>query len=299
EQSSGSEILWVDLEGRELEKMPLESARYDIPVISPDGTRLAVERFNEGEQQWDIYIYDLEDATPLRLSFSGRSENPEWGPDGRSLYYDGTRDGKRVLIKKAADGSGTEQIITTEQAPATAPVVSPDGNTILYYAAGEGGMDLFALNLQTSETSVAATGADWQTDAWFSPTGQFFVYETQETGSSQIYVRQLGGDAYWEISEGSGSFGDPMWTGDGEHIYFENNGRRLMRVRVATEPTFRRLGRPEIVAEFDTDIDFALHPDGERILILSNQMGGVEVNNGLQVVQNWFEEVKRMAPAGK
>ncbi len=28
-------------------------------------------------------------------------------------------------------------------------------------------------------------------------------------------------------------------------------------------------------------------------------MGGVEVNNPLRVVQNWFEEVKRIAPVGK
>jgi Tol biopolymer transport system component len=297
--TSGSQIKWMDLAGREVDVLPLEPARYDLPEFSPDGRRLAMERFNEGEQQWDIYVFDLEDQTPLRLTFAGSSENPTWSPDGQFVYYDGLRGDKRVLIRKSADGSGTEEIIRTDQAPARNPFLSPSGDVLIFEAPGDTNFDIWALDLSDSTTSAVAAAEEGQFDAAFSPDGGYFVHESHETGSSQIFVRQYRGEAFWEISEGSGTFGDPFWSPDGQFVYFESNGSRLLRVRVQTEPSFRRLGRPEVVASFETDIDFALHPDGERILILSNQMGGVEVNNGLQVVQNWFEEVKRMAPVSK
>ncbi|MDX1740356.1 MAG: protein kinase, partial [Rhodothermales bacterium] len=297
--TSGSQINWIDLEGREVETLPLEAARYDIPSISPDGQRLAMERFNEAEQQWDIYVFELADGTPLRLSFAGSSENPTWSPDGRYVYYDGQRQDKRVLIRKSADGSGTEEVLAAAGAPARNPNVSSDGQTVIFEISGEEDFDIWWLDLRDSSLAAVAVKEGGQFDAEQSPDGRFVVHESQETGSGQIFVRQLGGAAFWEISEGSGTFGDPMWSPDGNYIYFENNGSRLLRVPVQTTPSFRRLGRPEVVADFDTDIDFALHPDGNRILILSNQMGGVEVNNGLQVVQNWFEEVNRMAPASK
>ena len=77
----------------------------------------------------------------------------------------------------------------------------------------------------------------------------------------------------------------------------------MIRVPVETEPTFRR-GNPEVLweREYYADIvggtSYDIHPDGDRFLMLK-VLADDEVSKNLRdlvVVENWFEELKRLAP---
>jgi serine/threonine protein kinase len=292
--SSGWRLTWLGQNGEESKALPIDPGALDNPMISPDGRSLAIGRDNESGDQEDVYVYDIQSGTPLRLSFAGDSHQPVWSADGRYVYYCGTRGERHTIFRKAADGTGTEEVVLAEGA--RHPSLSADGRFMAYdrRASGEG-LDIWVMNLEDSSTVVIVGGESNQQDAHFSPDGRFLVYEDNRSGENQIFVHQVDGDAFWEVSEGPGPFYDPLWSSDGTYIYFESLSE-LLRVPVELEPSFRRLGRPERVTTFSSGMDFALDPDGDVLIMTREGESSVNALGRLRMVLNWPEELKRIAP---
>ncbi len=100
-----------------------------------------------------------------------------------------------------------------------------------------------------------------------------------------------------QVSAKGGS--QPVWTANGKELFYRGEGH-LMAVSVTPGETFvltspkplftDRYANP---AERHTSYDVA--KDGKRFLMLH---GDVHGGTSLNVVFNWFEEVKRLAPGG-
>jgi serine/threonine protein kinase len=289
-------LSWLATQDGKETEIPIDPGPFDNPMISPDGTRLAIQRENEAEGQQDIYVYDIANGTPLRLSFGGFRHWPSWSPDGRYVYYCGPHSGGHAVYRKAADGTGTEEVVRVGHHE---PAISTDGRFMLANAReGDGnGFGIWMTNLSDSTSRLVAGGTGRQQDPSFSPDGRFVVYESNQGGEYQIFVHEVDGDAFWEVSEGPGPFYDPLWSADGRYIYFEEpSSSALSRVAVEVDPSFRRLGRPDRVGRVASTRDFALDPQG-RVLVT----GGTESQSGnpinpIRIVLNWPEELKRIAP---
>ena len=96
---------------------------------------------------------------------------------------------------------------------------------------------------------------------------------------------------------------EPVWARNGRELFYRN-GDRLMVVDVTTQPTFTA-GTPKVLFEgqyvdsvvvANTEYDVA--PDGQRFLMIQpiEREGGL---SQIQVVLNWFEELKRRVPAAR
>ncbi|MDX1582854.1 MAG: protein kinase, partial [Thermoanaerobaculia bacterium] len=102
---------------------------YADPRLSPDGRFLAVSVPTEDN---DIWVRDLERGTQSRLSFApGEDETPVWSPDGRSVYWSAQREKERKVLRRNADGSGSEEEIWSDSRHHHLAEMSPDGSTIL------------------------------------------------------------------------------------------------------------------------------------------------------------------------
>jgi hypothetical protein len=101
----------------------------------------------------------------------------------------------------------------------------------------------------------------------------------------------------WLVSDEGG--GQPVWSPVGTQLFYRN-GDRMMVVSVQTEPTFRR-GRPEVLFEgtylssgFTSGYQYYdISPDGQRFLMIK-ETGSEQAP--INVVLNWFEELKRLVP---
>jgi Tol biopolymer transport system component len=105
-------------------------------------------------------------------------------------------------------------------------------------------------------------------------------------------------DVRYLISEEEGG-GQPVWSPDGTELFYRS-GNRMMLVSVQTDPTFRH-GRPEVLFEgryVSSRINpwnpyYDISADGQQFLMIKN----VEGRTGqINVVLNWFEELKRLVP---
>ncbi len=101
-------------------------------------------------------------------------------------------------------------------------------------------------------------------------------------------------DGKWQISSDGGVA--PVWHPKGQELFYRN-GNALEVVSIKTEPTFTQ-GSPEVLFTGNyltgtTNRQYDIAPDGQRFLMIQiEQTAAAQIN----VVLNWFEELKRLVP---
>src|SRR5207344_1647228 len=101
-------LVWVDRTGGEAPIVGASGGTYAQPRLSPDGQRIAV--VVRGDDQHDIWMYELGRNIWSRFTTEGNSEFPLWKADGKWLAYNSDRSKKTVTIDwKRSDGSGAPE----------------------------------------------------------------------------------------------------------------------------------------------------------------------------------------------
>jgi hypothetical protein len=98
-----------------------------------------------------------------------------------------------------------------------------------------------------------------------------------------------------QISTGGGE--EPRWSKDGKQIFYRN-GSRWMVVPVDLSGAIN-IGRPTLHFEGPFlnvgGYSYDVMPDGKRFVVLK-QISDVTTTTRLNVVLNWFEELRRKVP---
>ncbi len=161
-------------------------------------------------------------------------------------------------------------------------------------------MVLGVLSLDGSSEPLLATEFS-ERNGEISPDGRWLAYESNASGQYEIYVRPFPNveDGQWPISSGGGT--KPLWASDGRELFYMAPGARLMVVGVQTEPSFAPGNAEEVFAVRGYFVESAgrtydISRDGERFLMIKE--GGSDETSSTEfiLVQNWFEELKRLVP---
>jgi Tol biopolymer transport system component len=133
----------------------------------------------------------------------------------------------------------------------------------------------------------------------FSPDGHWITYTSDESGQMQVYVRPFPSpDRNKQVSTAGGTH--PRWSRTGKELFYRD-GDKMMVVEVS--PTSGNsdlaLGSPKLLFEqrysFGSSVSVAnydVSPDGQRFVMVKEDSSA----NRLNVVLNWFEELKRRVP---
>ena len=123
----------------------------------------------------------------------------------------------------------------------------------------------------------------------FSPDGRFVVYQTEESGRPEIYVRPASGeDRRWQVSNGGGTA--PVWSAAGDEIFFLS-GPKLMAAPVSHRRRRARRRRARVLFANRRVLAFDAARDGRRFLIAEDPNPGAQPR--LDVVVHWFAAVER------
>jgi Tol biopolymer transport system component len=290
-QGNGRRLVWVDRKGKE---QPLEAPprNYLNPRLSPDGQRVAVTIQGAND---DVWVYDIPRQTLSRLTSQARSLNPIWTPDGKRIIYRSNRTGILNMFWKAADGSGEEERLTVSQSNQWPSAVSPDGQALAFVSSGR---DLWILNLTGDRKShpFQKTRINENSPS-FSPDGRWLAYTSDESGLNEVYVQPFpAGGRKVQISTEGGE--QARWARSGELFY--RNGDKIMSIALTTQPTLVA-GKPRMVFEggYEPGSGYDVSQDGQRFLMLKPVESQASAPTQINVVLNWFEELKQKVPAGK
>ena len=150
-------LVWVDREGRE-QPLGVERGGYRGLDLSPDdqGIALTITDTLGGS---DVWVYDLaRDTMTLAAGGPDLELYPLWTPDGESLVYASTQgeEGGRNLFRRAADGTGDVERLTTSSSQQSPWSWSLSGDMLVFQELRpETSWDIWGLSLDGSRTSEA------------------------------------------------------------------------------------------------------------------------------------------------
>ncbi len=289
---------------------PLLSAvgSYSTPRLSPNGKRLAFSMDSAaGGNAADIWVKDLDRDTPSRLTFvTGTNDYPLWTPDGKNILFTNPQG----LYWIRADGAGEAQRLTSPRFSQLIYSISPDSKRLAFFSSGnEASMDLFTAPIGGDPAQPKLgkpelfLGTPFE-EAYpaFSPDGRWLAYQSNESGTPEIYVRPFPGPGgKWQISSRGGRA--PRWTQDGREIFYVANDSRVMAVSYRASGEMFESAKPRVWSEIRLDLtpriqEFDITPDGKHIVAILPE-GAEEkpkLDNHLTVLLNFTDELKRKAP---
>ncbi|MGB2888252.1 MAG: protein kinase [Candidatus Acidiferrales bacterium] len=299
-QSAQSRPVWVRRNGVE-QPLAAPAHTYLGPRLSPDGRRVAV---GLAEQDNQIWIYDLSRQTLTRWTFEGNVNNrPVWTPDGKRIAFDSNKEGPQNLFWQPADGSGGLERLTTSEYVHVPMSWSPDGQLLAFFEINPTtGFDIWVLRMGDRKAQPFLRTPFNESAPRFSPDGRWLAYVSNESSHNEIYVRPYPGPGgKWQISTEGGT--EPAWNPNGRELFYRSSDK-MMAVDIATQPSFAA-GTPRMLFEgryeptpFPID-NYDVSHDGQRFLMLKPSEQAQAAPTQINVVLNWFEELKRRVPTGK
>jgi len=293
--NQGNFLVWVDRKGAAQQVTEMQRG-YGDPRFSPDGRRLALTIGQTGIS--DVWIYDINSGILTPFTFAeGGSSNARWSPDGKRLAFTSGREGGADIYWKPSDGSGEVEKLFDSEVPSILSSWSPQG--VLAYTEIVNARDIWVLALEGERKPIEFLATRFnERNPVFSPDGRWIALTSSQSGQDEIYVKSYadqGGTIQVSIDGGR----EPMWAPDGKELFYRN-GDQMMVVSVVTAPTFQAQ-TPRLLFEGSYKYDFGslasnydISPDGQRFLMVK----GTEDQEAKQinVVLNWFEELKRLVP---
>jgi serine/threonine protein kinase/Tol biopolymer transport system component len=297
--SDANSLTWFDGNGKRLAAVG-EPGTYAYPSLSPDGTRLAVDRLSNGH--WDIWLVDLVRNVSTRFTFSNYTERwpVVWSPDATSVVFP-ARDGESAafnLYRRSLSGATSDERLFDSADDKEATGFSPDGGLLLFNRElGNGhGTDIWALPMSGDRKPFAVLESRYDEEsAVYSPDGRWFAYSSNESGAFQVYAQPFPPTgAKVQVSRDGGSW--PRWTLDGKILYSSAN--RLWSVGVTVAGGLLNAGAPKALfnepfvgsrfGSFDVD------RTGRRFLLVVPEASEPPSVN---VLVNPLAELKAAAPA--
>jgi eukaryotic-like serine/threonine-protein kinase len=299
-QSAKRRMVWVTRNGAVQPSATPERA-YRGPRISPDGRRVAVAIEEEETQLW---LYDFVRETATRLTFEGSSNlNAGWTPDGERVAFASNKEGPMHLFWQKTDGSGGLERLSAGEYLQTPMSWSSDGQLLAYIEINPiTGYDIWVLHMSDRKAQPFLRTPFNESAPRFSPDGRWLAYISNESGRYEVYVQAYPGPGgKWQISTEGGT--EPVWNRNGRELFYRS-GDKMIAVDISTRPNFAA-GKPRMLFQGRYELSpgtfayYDVSPDGQRFLMLKPNEAGEAAPTQINVVLNWFEELKRRVPTGK
>ncbi len=283
--------------------LPLPRGSYQNPRASRDGKWLALET-HDGKQT-AISVYELAGESSIRrLTFGGNNRVPVWSADGKRLAFQSDRDGDRAIFWQPAEGGPAERLTRPEPGTFHTPESwSKSADVMLFSVTKDAETTLWTFSLRDRKTSrfgdVTSIGVP--TNAIFSPDGHWVAYQSGDatTAEPMTYVQPFPATGTkFEIARA----GRPLWSPEGDELFLVPAPSQFIAVSVRTQPTFGFKPPVKVLRRFGlappgNPRPYDILPDGRFVAV--DAAGGEQAAPQIQVVLNWFEELRGKQPGRK
>ena len=239
DQSVGGSIFSLSVETgekRRLTSAPINALLDFSPAFSPDGRWLAFVRNAPGD---DVYLLSLAgdggpEGEPHQLTFGGVAGvgggGLAWDADSRSIVFSSARGGARALWRVSVSGGEPERLALAADNP-TSPSISRRENRLVYEQS-QSDLNIWRVPGLGSEPESSAQGqrsatrfiasTRWDHAPHFSPDGSKIVFQSDRSGSREIWVSDADGLNAVQVTSFEDRWpGSPLWSPDGRWIVFD------------------------------------------------------------------------------
>jgi serine/threonine-protein kinase len=294
-------VALLDRKKEMIEPLKVQPKAYAYPRVSPDGTRVALS-VEDGGKDANVWIQDLVgSAAPRQLTLGGANRFPIWSEDGNWIAFQSDREGDLGIFRQRADGTGTvERLTRPEQGVAHIPDSwQPHSQQFAFTAVkgAEGTLRIYSI-ADKKETVLVQMPSAFIARSAFSHDGRWLAYQSNETGTNQIFVQPIPttGAKYTVVNGGH-----PFWSQNNDELFFNSGPGQWSVVTIKTAPSFS-FSVPSLVTnglgntaptQFPRQADIL--PDGRLIGIIDPDQvkTGISTAPQINVVLNWFEELKQ------
>ncbi len=291
-----TQLVWFDRNGNRLSELGA-AGKYEELALSPEGSRLALNRATQEQGTQDIWLVDLSRGNFSRLTFHPGDGTPVWSPDGSRIAFASAREGSYDLYTKNSSGAGDDELLLQSKQNKWPSDFSKDGRSLIFESDDPGTkLDLWMVSLAGNSRPVPLLQTQFnETQAQLSPDGKYLAYTSDETGRPEVYVQNfppIGGK--WQISTESGT--QACWGRDGKELFYLDAGKQLVAVPVELQPEFKA-GNPRPLfhtgisrAQLGWNRNYVVSQDGQRLLV--NTLTETISPSSINVVLNWTAEWK-------
>ncbi len=290
-------LVWVDHKGK-AEPIASFKTPFSAPRLSPDGQRIAYQTSGKEGQVW---IYDLIRHTATKLNSEGEVTWVTWTADGRRVVFGWSKAGPSNIFWQPADGSSPMERLTISEYYQYPGSWSSHGETLaLVQYRPDSGRDILLLQMRDRRVTPFLNSRFDEMYPEPSPDGRWIAYASDESGRSEVYVRQFprsGGK--WQVSGEGGK--EPLWSRNGKQLFYHQGNKRWV-VDIQTGSGFSA-SKPRLLFETpgyaggEPIRGWDISVDGQKFLMVKLEERKPRPVTELILVQNWFEELKRLVPA--
>lgn len=276
--------------------------RLSSPRVSPDGKRVVyVLRSTDmaaNKGRTDLWLVNTDGTGTRQLTYDAASDGqPEWAPDGKSLFFLSSRGGSSQVFRLPLDG-GEPQQVTKLPLDVGGYALSRDGKTLAV------ALEVFP-DCPTVECTTERAEKQAKSKASGRVYDKLFVrhWDTWKEGRrSHLFVLPVAGGTPVDVTKGldadapSKPFGGPeefTFTPDGQGLVYtaRDVGRSeswstdldLFHVSLDGKSAPKKLttGRP------GTDTQPVFSPDGKTLAYVSMERAGFEADRLRVILRTW------------
>ncbi len=298
-------LQWIDAAGKQT-SLQAKPGAYQPPRLSPDGRRVLLVAAEGGSQ--DVWVYDEQRDAMTRLTFGGGTfVSPIWSPDGRFVVFGSIGNG---IFWTRSDGAGQPQVLVSGKTIQFPGSFAPDGKRLAFDQV-DGSPQIWTVPIEDDAgTPKAGKPERYMTTQFvdqipaFSPDGRWLAYQSNESGTFEVYVRAFpapaaGQGGKWQISNSGGTA--PVWSRNGRELLYRS-GDQIMTVSYAVSGDLFVAEKPRVWTDkLGGAIGFDLAPDSKRMVVTTPlaTSEGPKLDHHVVFLLNFFDELRRRVPVDK
>jgi Tol biopolymer transport system component len=252
----GKDLVWLQNDGwtqPRLRAMPVggdarsardlfDADRMGAFAVGPDGSIVFEQTWSYRQvyNYQDLMRWDPATGKTVRLTRAARARDPAISPDGRWVAFSQNDRSQSTLAVVPIQPGGRIRTVWRGARfdQAYAPVWSPDGTRIAFSAWRAGGYrDLLIADCPPGAGHTVGAGSEWSpedcgkvtelshdraidADPVWSPDGRWLFYDSDRTGISNVFARDMRSGALWQVTNVVGGAFEPSVSRDGRRLAY-------------------------------------------------------------------------------
>lgn len=182
-------------------------------AVSPDRQQLVIDL------QGSLWILAASGGTARRITDEyNDARQPTWSPDGRTIAFQGYRDGGYDIWAIGPDGAKQHQL-TWGPYDDREPAYSPDGRWLAFSSDRSGSYDVWLLEITTGKLRQVTSDPGDDYMPTFSPDGSELAFIGTRNGALAVWAVNTSTGSERRLTSSSGRFDAPSWGPSGALVY--------------------------------------------------------------------------------